>query len=490
MRWFILLICSCLQANYTWSPPVQVSDPTYESYAPSIAIDPQGNAVAVWTTYEQSMGLLVVQASTKLYGQPWSAPQIISIPGELSSYGAVKVDSQGNAVAVWGANVGGNGIRSATKLFGQAWSVPDLVPTINGGIGYAFALDNNGNISILWYEQIPMVGFQVYSSERTLSSMWSPALRMSPSNSAIYPNIGIDANGNVIGTWEDGQSIVAASKPFGMAWELPAQIIIGTGQSFAPGISVDAAGNAMVTASGYVGATAAYKPFNQPWQPYEVIPGSSTDPDVIPGVILDNQGNAMAFWGTNSGYDTSIKLSGQSWSPTPSQNPGYLVGTGINRCDQVLLAVELNGLQVTSGTIGQPFSPLFTIGSNGGPTSVGINPCGHVILLTTDNIGMPTGIEAFEGFAFTPTMTVGGFQRKDDFGFVVEYENVLKWTVSSTQGLSGFVIYRNGIQIATVPVSKTSYVDVQQPKGIPIIYGITVLSNQGEQSSPFFITIP
>ena len=186
---------------------------------------------------------------------------------------------------------------------------------------------------------------------------------------------------------------------------------------------------------------------------------------------------------------TSIKSAGQSWNPTPTQNPGYLVGAGINTCDQVLLAVDLNGLQVTSGMIGQPFSPLFPIG-NGSSTSVGLSPCGHAILLTTDNIGMPTGIEAFEGFAFTPTMTATGFQRKDDFGFVSEYENVLKWTVSSTQGLLGFVIYRNGTQIATVPVTKTSYVDVQQPKGVPIIYGIAVLSNHGEQSSPLLITIP
>lgn len=490
MRWFtILLICSCLQANYTWLPPVQLSDPAYESYSPSIAVDPQGNAVAVWTTYEQSLGMLVIQASTKLQGQPWTAPQIISIPAEASAYGIVRVDSHGNAVAVWSANVAGNSIRSATKLFGQPWSAPDLVPTINGGIDYAFTLDNNGNVSILWYEQIYMVGFQVYSSERTLSGIWSPALRMSPSNSAIYPNISVDRNGNVIGIWEDSQNIVAALKPAGMPWQLPAQIVIGTGQSFAPQISIDGAGNAMVTASGYVGAAAAYKPFNQSWQPYQIIPGSSTDPDVTPGVILDNQGNAMVFWGPSSGYDTSIKLAGQSWNPTPTQNPGYLVGAGINTCDQVLLAVDLNGLQVTSGMIGQPFSPLFPIG-NGSSTSVGLNPCGHAILLTTNNIGMPTGIEVFEGFTFTPTMTATGFQRKDDFGFVSEYENVLKWTVSSTQGLLGFVIYRNGAQIATVPVTKTSYVDVQQPKGVPIIYGIAVLSNHGEQSSPFLITIP
>ena len=306
MRWFILLlICSCLQANYTWLPPVQLSDPAYESYSPSIAVDPQGNAVAVWTTYEQSLGMLVIQASTKLYGQSWTAPQVISIPAESSAYGIVRVDFQGNAVAVWSANVAGNGIRSATKLFGQSWSAPDLVPTINGGIGYAFTLDNNGNVSILWYEQIYMVGFQIYSSERILSGMWSPALRMSPSNSAIYPNISIDPNGNVIGIWEDSQNIVAALKPAGMPWQLPAQVIIGTGQNFAPQISMDGAGNAIVTASGYVGAAEAYKPFYQPWQPYQIIPGSSTDPDVTPGVILDNQGNAMVFWGTSSGYDTS-----------------------------------------------------------------------------------------------------------------------------------------------------------------------------------------
>lgn len=66
---FLLLLGSFyVHANYTWTPPVELSDLTHAADLQDIALDPSGNAVAAWRIMRP--GQLVIQAATKLLGQP------------------------------------------------------------------------------------------------------------------------------------------------------------------------------------------------------------------------------------------------------------------------------------------------------------------------------------------------------------------------------------------------------------------------------------
>ena len=162
----------------------------------------------------------------------------------------------------------------------------------------------------------------------------------------------------------------------------------------------------------------------------------------------------------------------------------------MNPCNLTLVAFNgNNGVEVSSGTIGSSFSTPFLISAGGSP-AIDQNPCGHAMILWEGNDGNPTDIEASEGFTFPGVTSFFGFQRKNSFGSVSEYENRLKWTRAPTQNVSGYRIYRNGIPIATVKAREDDFTDVRQKKNVPVQYGITVMESNGAESSPTIITVP
>ncbi len=486
----LLLICSSLFANFTWTPDVQISDPSVQGEAPNIVLDPNGNAVAVWGIYNYSLGQLVVQAATKLYGQPWSAPETISNPVELSAEPLVVVDPNGNALAVWGSN---NGIlHSSTKFFGQPWSPQDSVPLGGSGAeGFDLVMDMNGLATLIWYEQTFMVGFKVYASEKPLGGSWDAvATLLSGSGGAIYPAVGIDAAGNVTGTWEDSQNIVAALKPFGMGWQ-PTTTIIGTGTSFAPQISVNPQGDAIVIASGYTGVSTAYKPFGGPWQPYETIPGSSTDPDSRPVVGIDHNSNSIAFW---SGMVSTTKFGGQPWGPISTFASGYGPVISTDGCNLTLIAWSGAGVEVSSGIIGGSFSTPFAI-TGGNASSLAVSPCGHAMVGVLGGGGQingqpSTAAHAIEGFEFSGASSFSGFQKKNDFGTLSEYENHLQWVLPTQGNINSFSIYRNGTFLTSVKGNKREYIDPDQLKGVPVEYGIAAVDANGAETSQITTIVP
>jgi hypothetical protein len=500
MKRLLFLLCFCvisLQANYSWTPETQLSDPTYETDSSSVAVDSNGNAVAVWRAFvppnppTQPFTALVIQAATKLYGQPWSAPEIISPIIELTSSPMVHVDSQGNAVAMWITyNMGQSFLRSATKLFGQPWSASDQV-TGSSFPGVAnFVMDPNGNVTAIWYSQVSS-NFIVYASERSLLGAWPATPTTLSTSQAIYPQIGIDANGNVTATWEDSQNIVFARKPFGSLIWGPVMTVYGGGGAFAPMISVNREGDAAIIWSGYAGVAASYIPFNQAAQPPQTFPGSSTNPNSRPNIGLDNAGNAIAIWYESNGNNvSSIKLSGQPWgAPSIFASPGSddRVLININACNVTLIA--LDSVQVASGVIGSSFSPLYSV-SEGSSTAIDQSPCGYAMIVWQGNNGTPSDTEASEGFIFPGVTSFYGFQKKNDFGTLSEYQNHLYWTRTPTQNLSGFQIYRNGSPIATVKANENKYIDLRQKKNVPVQYGITVIDSEGGQTSQTFTTVP
>jgi len=89
-------------AGSSWTKsPVRISDGITDSQFPTIAIDPAGNAVAIWRgDYAKKMNIGAARYSTE---KGWSAPKIISTDRDnvTADYPGVGMDAQGNALAVW-----------------------------------------------------------------------------------------------------------------------------------------------------------------------------------------------------------------------------------------------------------------------------------------------------------------------------------------------------------------------------------------------------
>ncbi len=137
-----------MPAGGAWQAPVDIIgeadelDQPKEAGEPGIAVDGQGDAVAVWAW---TFGNPVIQAAFKTTGGAWQTPVKISASGEGMSSPQVAFDGQGNALAVWD---GGHGVvQAASKPVGRAWQAPVYIG-LGGGPHVAF--DGQGDALAVW----------------------------------------------------------------------------------------------------------------------------------------------------------------------------------------------------------------------------------------------------------------------------------------------------------------------------------------------------
>jgi hypothetical protein len=130
------------------------TDNAGSAYNPRVAVDSQGNAVAVW---QQSDGQHSrIAANRYMVGTGWSTAQWIDAPNTLEAHAPqVSFDSQGNAIAVWQHKEGKRTRIAANRMVaGAGWGVAG--PTENGK-GYAsaphIASDAQGHLVALWQLQ-------------------------------------------------------------------------------------------------------------------------------------------------------------------------------------------------------------------------------------------------------------------------------------------------------------------------------------------------
>jgi hypothetical protein len=94
-------------AQTGWSTPTRVSAAPYSLQAPSasVAIDPAGDAVAVWC--EGTASAARIGTARYVAGSGWTAPQYLS-PSVAQNVceTAVAMDAQGHAVAIWNQGPG------------------------------------------------------------------------------------------------------------------------------------------------------------------------------------------------------------------------------------------------------------------------------------------------------------------------------------------------------------------------------------------------
>lgn len=86
-------------AGGAWGASTPLSTPGASAIAPTLAVAPDGAAVAGWVRPEG--GSYRAQTAQRPPGGGWAAPQTLSASGRDAFYPQVAVDGRGNAVAVW-----------------------------------------------------------------------------------------------------------------------------------------------------------------------------------------------------------------------------------------------------------------------------------------------------------------------------------------------------------------------------------------------------
>jgi hypothetical protein len=246
-----------------WSAPelVQTGEIT-EARDPRIGVDAEGNAIAVWIQRDvEGLGNLVW---TNRYapGGRWGEAELIEA-GEPSLHGLgidIAVDPNGNAVAVW--TVLRTGLRgdlwSNRYTFGGGWGVAEIVGVEGLGDVEAprIAIDADGNAHAVW-QLSEGTSQDVWTNRSTPTEGWGDAQRLENNpNPSGSPAIAAEPSGAAHAVWwqSDGtlQNVWASHYTPGGGWgapqliEQPIEDPAEEGSAERPQIDVDPNGNVFV----------------------------------------------------------------------------------------------------------------------------------------------------------------------------------------------------------------------------------------------------
>ena len=190
-------------AGGDWQPPVEISTGSHGAENPAVAIDPQGEAVAVWWRYNGAQD--IIEAATLPAGGAWQPPVEISPEGQSALEPEVTFDLQGNAVAVWASMEGGHWIaEAASRTPGGIWQAPvDISPSGQSASEIQVALNARGDTVVVWDCYFCGPDFMVEAASRPAGGTWQTPVKLSAAGGdASRPQVALDSQGNAVAVWK------------------------------------------------------------------------------------------------------------------------------------------------------------------------------------------------------------------------------------------------------------------------------------------------
>lgn len=317
----------------TWTIPETISAPApiYNSpdgkpLTPAIAVDPQGNAVAIWTEFDGVN--CIIQGARLPKGGSWTkAVNVSLINGQApitASQPSIAIDLKGNAVAVWICNIDPDTyvIQGAMLPFEGSWTTPvNISTTVNNDASYgpiSLAIDASGNAITVW-EETDGTNYMLQAATLPYGQSWTAPVSItiaSPSNAQVNPKIAVDSAGNAVAVWTefDGTNFMlqGATLPFGKSWSRAETISNPTSGSFIPSIAIDFAGNAIAVWSQFDGKNTmiqyARLAFGKTWTSPMDLSYASVAIVTNPQIAFDSSGNALVTWMRESDVNTNEVL--------------------------------------------------------------------------------------------------------------------------------------------------------------------------------------
>jgi hypothetical protein len=192
-----------------------------------------------------------LQAPLALAAPAWLQPQALSASGQSAESPQVAVDPAGDALAVWSRSNGSNTIvQSAVRPAGGAWQAPvDLSAVAQNARDPQLAVDPAGEAIAVWsrYDGSNTI---VEVASRPPGASWQPAQALSASGqSAESPQLAVDPAGEATAVWSrsNGSNTIVQSavRPAGGAWQAPVDLSAVGASAFTPGAAFDAEGDAV-----------------------------------------------------------------------------------------------------------------------------------------------------------------------------------------------------------------------------------------------------
>ena len=294
------------------------TDNTGSAYLPRVAIDPNGNAIAVWAQSDGTRDNIWANRYDAVTG--WGTATLIETDNAGNAgFPRVAIDPNGNAIAVWAQSDGTrNNIWANRYDAFTGWGTAILIET--NDVWYAsspqVAFDTNGNALVVW-NQSDGTRTNIWANRYDAVTGWGTAILIETDDAGSAGNQGVafDPNGNALAVWEqsDGTRTNIWANRYDAVTGWGTATLIETddsGDVNAPHVAFDPNGNAIAVWAQYDGTR-----FNiwanrydaaTGWGTATLIENDNAGSAGLPQVAFDADGNALAIWTQSDGVRWNI----------------------------------------------------------------------------------------------------------------------------------------------------------------------------------------
>jgi hypothetical protein len=283
-----------------WSGPVPLEfDDVHDTMVPQVAVDPTGNATAVWNQWGATTNDIWASRFTVGYG--WGAPVLIETGGGFYARDPqVGVDALGNAIAVWSQLISGTeNIWFNRYAVGTGWEGAVLVETndTSDAVDPQVSVAADGTAVAVWVQSD---GSQpsAWANRYDPGTGWGTAqlIEGDTANRIYAPQVALDGQGNAIAVWSNQLSDIWANRyDAATGWGTPERIENGSTGAFESQVGFDSSGNATaVWLQGGVWSNQFV--VGSGWGAARRLDNGSAGPASEPQVAVAPGGDAMAAW--------------------------------------------------------------------------------------------------------------------------------------------------------------------------------------------------
>jgi chitodextrinase len=299
-------------AGTDWEGAVPVeSSAVLDAIDPAVALDLDGNAMAVWRQTDGSK--YKIWTNRFVAGTGWGTAELLDADtGGFDFAPQIAIDPAGNAIAVWLREDGpAYSIRARRYIHGIGWEPAISILSIKSGYSQnpRIAMDDAGNTFVVWNQDDVYPFISTWSCRYVADTGWEMAqvIETDDRGHTYNAQIAVTPGGDAFAAWEqsDGTryNIVANRYVAGIGWGTAQRISSSNGDGTQwPALAVDTVGNAVVAWEQFSNGTNSHKIYaarytaGEGWGLERPIRADNNPIAVYPEIAMDKDGYATVVW--------------------------------------------------------------------------------------------------------------------------------------------------------------------------------------------------
>ena len=305
----------------SWEAHAELESINGIAQSPQVVVDGSGSAIVVWLQPDNSVNS-VWYNRYDASGAGWGTEDLLETTDNVAYAPQVAMDGNGDVIAVWAQDNGSgiNAIYAAKYTAGASWTAAEPIGAgTSNGYTAQIAMDSDGNAIAVWYQVSATTPYYVYGiwANRYSGGLWGTAEEIENAvNIVAPPQLAFDAQGNGVAVWKNSNGRLRYNTyGFVSGWGTADNVESGTDPAFIPQLAVDTEGHAIVVWRQYSSGTYVYSLWasryqaGNSWDTPELLELDDTNIVTYPAVAIDNNGNAFAIWIQNDGVSDSTWVS-------------------------------------------------------------------------------------------------------------------------------------------------------------------------------------